>query len=95
MRLMFPFGWYLLGLLIFVGAILLEAGRQSRKLRKSGAKPQGRGSLIGAGVLELQALLQPDRKVERMVAESRDRDRVNPAHRPGDACDGDVAGRSS
>ena len=63
---MFPFGWYLLGLLIFVAVILLEAWRQRRKLKRSGLKPQERASLIGAGVLELQALLQPDRKVEQM-----------------------------
>lgn len=89
---MFPYGWFLLGLLILVTVILLEAWRQWRKLERSGARPEERASLIGAGVLELQRLLQPDRKVEQMLAETKDRDRVNPEHRREDAAAGDQAG---
>jgi hypothetical protein len=83
----FPFGWYLVGLVIFVAVILLEAWRQRRKSRCAGLKSQGRPGLIAAGMLELQALLQPDRKVEQMVEETRDKERVNPAYRPGGAGD--------
>ena len=83
----FPIKWFLLGFLIFVVAILLEAWRQSRKVKRSGAKSTGRAHLIGTGVLELQCHLQPDRKVEYIKEDLRDKDRVNPAYRMGSVAD--------
>jgi ribosomal protein S18 acetylase RimI-like enzyme len=78
-----PRSWVLYGLLITVAAALvavLEGWRQSRKL-KSGDKERSRGtSMMAAGVLELQGILQPDRHVEEIQAEVRDHDRLNPAH---------------
>ena len=45
---------------LFVAWVLIEGKRQERVYGK-----RGRGSsLIGVGMLELQQLLQPDRKIE-------------------------------
>ena len=63
---MFPIKWFLIGLLMLVAVIVLESWRQSRKLKRPGSKSDGRPSFIGVGMLELQGLLQPDRKVEYM-----------------------------
>lgn len=83
----FPIKWFLLGLLIFAVAILLEAWRQSRKARHRGKKPTGRASFMGTGMLELQGHLQPDRKIEYIKEDMRDKDRVNPAYRMGSVAD--------
>lgn len=47
--------------------VILEGKRQERKY----GKPSGRGGMARAGLLELQRHLQPDRKVEVMLDESR------------------------
>ena len=83
----FPIKWFLIGLVIFVVAILLESWRQSRKARHRGVKSTGRASFMGTGMLELQGHLQPDRKVEFLKEDMRDKDRVNPAYRLGSVAD--------
>jgi hypothetical protein len=42
---------------------------------------------MGTGMLELQGHLQPDRKVEFLKEDMRDKDRVNPAYRLGSVAD--------
>ena len=60
-----PLVWIGLVIFVVVLAILLEGRRQTRRLREKGeAEPVGRGNLLGGGALELQSMLQPDRKVE-------------------------------
>jgi hypothetical protein len=49
---------------VVVLLILLEGKRQERKY----GKPQG-GNLLGAGMLELQRILEPERKVEILQEE--------------------------
>jgi hypothetical protein len=78
----FPIKWFLIGLLVFVAAILLESWRQSRKARRTGMKSTGR-SFMGAGMLDLQGHLQPDRKVEYIKEDLKDKDRQNPAYHLG------------
>lgn len=79
----FPVKWFLIGLFIFVVAILLESWRQTMKLKRKGGKATGRASFIGTGMLELQGHLQPDRKVEYIKENLRDKDHPNPAYRMG------------
>lgn len=72
----------LLAALAVAAILFFEGWRQSRKLRSRGHEPGSPPSLIGTGMLEFQKHLQPDRKVEVMMEEMKDRDRVNPAYRP-------------
>ena len=82
-----PPGWFLVVILLAVLFLVLEGWRQSRKLKakdkgKGKSKERSRGStMMAAGVLELQGMLQPDRHVEQIQEEARDKDRLNPAHR--------------
>ena len=69
--------------------LFLEGWRQGRKLKSRGHERGTPPSLIGTGMLELQKHLQPDRKVEVMMEEMKDRDRVNPAYRPAQPGDRD------
>jgi hypothetical protein len=57
---------------------------RSRRPRKKPAESRrGAGSaMFAAGALELQALLQPDRKVEIVLGQVKEPDRLDPAHRP-------------
>jgi hypothetical protein len=58
-------GWLLLvGLALLVAGIVLESRRQQRKYGPSSGRG---GDLMGAGMLEMQRLLQPDRKVEILM----------------------------
>jgi hypothetical protein len=59
--------WVLLGALVLVVLIILEGRRQERKYGRS-----GRGSLIGAGLVDLQRHLEPERKME-IVLKKTDR----------------------
>jgi hypothetical protein len=60
-----PFiAWFGLGLLLFVVLIILEGKRQARDRRTRGERVSERPDLMGAGLLELQRHLEPDRKVE-------------------------------
>ena len=74
-------------LLILAGAvalilfITLEGLRQRRSLARRGLQTGERPSLIGVGMLELQSMLEPDRKVEIIQVEMRDRDRQHPEYR--------------
>lgn len=55
---------------IFVALILLESWRQTKRYGKA----SGSGNLGAAGMLELQKILQADRKVEVMMAEMKKED---------------------
>lgn len=54
-------------LVIFVAVVLLESRRQTKRYGRA----SGSGNLGAAGMLELQKILQADRKVEVMVAEMK------------------------
>ncbi len=76
-------------------ACLVAVALVVRRRRGPGSPPRmaadargGAGAaLFGAGVLELQALLQPDRKVEIVLEQVKEPDRFDPAHRPASAGD--------
>ena len=76
---------------VVVTLIVLEGRRQARKLGEEYKGSTGT-DLMGAGMLELQGHLQPDRKVEVIREERRDADRVNPVYRPGHPGEGDGEG---
>jgi GNAT superfamily N-acetyltransferase len=79
-----PRDWAVLGGMILLGMVLLvvlEGRRQTRKLRSQGQGSSQSRTMMAAGVLELQGMLQPDRHVEQIQEEARDKDRFNPAHR--------------
>jgi len=64
---MSPIGILVLVVIIVVPLlVLLEGWRQRKRLEAMGetVKPYSGGDLAGAGLLHLQGLLQPDRKVE-------------------------------
>ena len=51
--------------------------------RRQPKKKRGTGSaMFSAGALELQALLQPDRKVEIILEQVKEPDKLDPAYRP-------------
>jgi hypothetical protein len=76
-----PPGWFLVVILVAVLFLVLEGWRQSRKLKAKGKKRSRGSTMMAAGVLELQGMLQPDRHVEQIQEEARDKDHLNPAHR--------------
>ncbi len=58
--------------------------------KKKTEERRGTGAaLFGAGALELQALLQPDRKVEIILEQVKEPDQLEPSYRPAWAGDGD------
>jgi hypothetical protein len=59
--------WLVVLAVVVVSLVLGEAWRQRRKY----GPPSGRPNLAGAGFLELQGHLQPDRKVEMMQAQAK------------------------
>lgn len=63
---MSPLGWIALGIALLVAGILLESRRQQKKYGKGTGR-----AMLAAGLSELQANLQPDRKVESMKEEER------------------------
>lgn len=79
--------WFLAGVSLVVVLVVLEGKRQERIYGKA----SGRQDLLGAGMLELQKHLQPDRKVEVLAEEradveadeSGDRERPGPPVRRG------------
>lgn len=76
---MTPAGWLLLGVVVLVPlVVLLEARRQRRR---HGAA-SGRPGLLGAGMLELQRHLQPDRKVEVLQQEKDEAEEDDAGDRP-------------
>ena len=77
---MVTLAWILAGAAILIAAIALEGWRQERRLRAQGKARGTRPSLIGVGALELQRLLQPDRRVEIVLEEQKRADRVRPEH---------------
>jgi hypothetical protein len=59
-------GWFVLAILVIVPVIvLLEARRQRKRYGRASGAP----GLMGAGMLELQKHLQPDRKIEILQKE--------------------------
>lgn len=74
--------WLLAFFLVVVVLVLLEGKRQEKKYGKSSGQP----SLMGAGFLELQKILQPDRKVEilqQKEAEEVEQDEAGEGKKPG------------
>lgn len=64
---MSPVGVLVLVLIVAVPLlVMLEGWRQGRRLKAMGkkVKPYSGSDMAGAGMLRLQGLLQPDRKVE-------------------------------
>jgi hypothetical protein len=59
--------WLVIFAAVVVALVLGEGWRQRRKY----GAPSGRPNLVGAGFLELQGHLQPDRKVEVMQAQAK------------------------
>lgn len=59
--------WIAVGAVVLVLVILLEGKRQARRY----GRPSGRPNLAGAGMLELQGLLQADRHVETLVRQDK------------------------
>ena len=67
-----PFiAWIGLATVVIVALILLEGQRQARNLRARGEKVSERPGMLGAGALELQRMLEPERKVEILQKEAR------------------------
>ena len=67
-----PFiAWVGLATVVIVALILLEGQRQARNLRARGEKVSERPGMLGAGALELQRMLEPERKVEILQKEAR------------------------
>ena len=80
---MHPIVWILLGVVLLVGGLLLEGWRQGRAMRRRGQEPSKNPTgALGAGVLELQKILQPDRDVET-ISEELKGERQHPEYRPG------------
>ncbi len=71
--------WILLAIAVVVTLIYLEGRRQS----KIYGPPSGRRDALGAGLLELQKHLEPDRKME-ILAEEQVQDEAPDAGEPGD-----------
>lgn len=66
---MSPLGWVAVGIALLVAGIVLESRRQRRKYGKGTGR-----AMLAAGLSELQAKLQPDRKVESLKEEERKQD---------------------
>ena len=63
--------------------------RRRQAPKKKTEERRGTGAaLFGAGALDLQALLQPDRKVEIVLEQVKEPDRLEPAYRPARPGDG-------
>jgi len=76
---MFP--WWLILIPIVVLLIVLEGRRQARRLGKHDRQRGTGGNALGAGMLEFQQLLQPDRDVKTIRLDLTDEDRVHPEYR--------------
>lgn len=63
-----------------VAFIYIEGKRQERAL---GEKASGSPNLVGNAMLEMQGLLEPERKVESMQEMIADEDRVEGEHEQG------------
>jgi hypothetical protein len=59
--------WLAVGVLVLVLVIVLEGKRQARHY----GKPSGRPNLGGAGMLEVQSLIEADRRVETLVRQDK------------------------
>jgi hypothetical protein len=67
-----PFiAWVALATVAFIALIFLERWRQVRNLRARGEKVSDRPGMLGASALELQRMLEPERKVEILQKEAR------------------------
>lgn len=67
--------WGLLGYVVIAGLVALEGRRQRRALQRAGERTTG-SKMMAAGMLELQGMLQADRKVEVLQIELQDEDHV-------------------
>jgi len=76
-------GWGLVVLIVIVLAIVIEAWRQRRVMGRASGRP----NLLGVGALELQRMLEPERKVEVMVQQARGEERADPAYAPDEESD--------
>ncbi len=77
---MSPILWAAAGGVVLLVLIILEIRRQERKYGRASGRG---GDLTRAGMLELQALLEPDRKVE-ILKEERQDDRTGLSESTGD-----------
>jgi hypothetical protein len=59
--------WVVVGAALLVIGVFLEGRRQARLY----GKPSGRPNLAGAGMLEVQNMLQGDRHVETLVRQAK------------------------
>lgn len=67
-----PVAWFLLvGVPLLLLLIILEGRRQEKKYGKGSGRG---GSLVGAGLTEVQSLLEPERKVEALREAERKHD---------------------
>lgn len=70
--------WFALALLLLIViGVPLEGWRQARKLKKTGGQSTG-ARMLGAGALELQHLLQADRRVEILQRQQKEEEVVSP-----------------
>lgn len=83
---------FVLGMAALVTVLLLEGRRQRRRLRKLG-RDEGSGTpnLLGAGLLQLQGMLEPGRKVEVAMMEAKKDEASRPAKRA-DLGEGEAGG---
>jgi len=67
--------WVLIGMALLVAGLVFESARQRRKMKRLGQDPDRIGGrAIGAGILELQGMLQPDRKVEILAMQAKEKE---------------------
>ncbi|MFN7971051.1 MAG: hypothetical protein U0166_01650 [Acidobacteriota bacterium] len=66
---MLPLLYIGIGVAVFVGLIALEGRRQERRYGKRSTGER----LMRVGLMELQAMLEPDRKMELLIEEEDDR----------------------
>lgn len=75
---MSPIAWFLLACFALVFFVILEGKRQERKYGRS-----ERGSLMRAGLLEFQRHLEPERKVEILLAKREQTTQAESGDPPG------------
>ena len=76
---MSPAAWIGGGLLLLVVFVLFEGWRQRRRLRERGETVSDRPGMAGIAALEMQRLLEPERKVELLQQEAREEEPAGPA----------------
>lgn len=85
------FSWFAIGAVVLVALIFFEAKRQERRLGKSAS---GQPNALGNALLEVQGMLEPERKVEVLQEDLRDEDAIRAEHEQGsgEPSDSEVSG---